>query len=359
MTDTVRTVTNARWDCHGCGDCCRGYELGPVEPSVIADLTARGVAAAWPPAGQQPWHVERTLPDGTTRTVLAHIDGHCVFLRDDGRCAVHALYGAEAKPGFCRLYPLRLVVDPLGTVATIRASCPSAGKTASTPVRDHARRLVETIGPRGRQRFAPEVVPVLPDVGVDLDTWMAAEVSLLAQLDTLGDPGDALVRARDVLYDLVDRPVPTPDPQRARLAIGAVVEALARVMRTAATRPDPHGHAEREAFARRMAALLDAALPALGTPRPLAPDADAFLLEHIRSSLLIKEWTALGSVLDGVGALLVQVAVVRAVAAADPIDRDAAADVVVAWTRMVENPAVASVLKLARPALRDAAALSP
>src|SRR6188768_3764626 len=119
----IRTPKDARWSCRSCGDCCRGFEFGPVEPAIIAGLEARDVAAHWAPAAEAPWYERRPAPDGTTALFLTHRDGHCVFLRDDALCAVHALWGAEAKPAFCREYPFHVVEDPEGIVVIARSDC--------------------------------------------------------------------------------------------------------------------------------------------------------------------------------------------------------------------------------------------
>ena len=57
---------------------------------ILTELEARDVGAHWAPAASAPWYERRTAPDGTEHLFLTHRDGHCVFLRDDSLCAVHA-----------------------------------------------------------------------------------------------------------------------------------------------------------------------------------------------------------------------------------------------------------------------------
>jgi Fe-S-cluster containining protein len=354
----LRTPTDARWDCHGCGDCCRGYELGPVEPGIIQALVERDVAAAWAPAAAAPWFTTRQGPDGREGLFLAYRDGACVFLRPDNLCAIHGLYGAEAKPGFCREYPFHVLDDPSGTAVVVRASCSSLhrGVDAGTPVADQAATVDALPRAYTRRRFAPQAVPVLPDVGLPLADWMAHEARLLALLDdpTL-EPEVAVARLRAVLFTLAQRPLGDADARRARLATGAVVEALRRLMGRAAADPDPRAEAHRVAFAHTAHALLERAQAHHGSPRPLTDDGRRYLLGLLRSFLLAKSWASVGSVADGLGAFLVQVAVVRTAAPGDgPIDANAASQVIIPWTRMIENPAITGVFRLARPALWDA-----
>jgi Fe-S-cluster containining protein len=354
----LRTTTDARWDCHGCGDCCRGYELGPVEPDIIQALVERDVAAAWAPAAGAPWFTTRTGPEGREGLFLAYRDGTCVFLRPDNLCAIHGLYGADAKPGFCREYPFHVLDDPAGTAVVVRASCSSLHRAVDggTPVADQAATVDALPRAYPRRRFAPETVPILPDVGLPLADWMAHEGRLLALLDDpTPEPESAVARIRAVLFTLAQRPLGEVDARRARLATGAVVEALRRLMGRAAADPDPRAEAHRVAFAQTAHALLERAQAHHGSPRPLTDDGRRYLLGLLRSFLIAKSWASVGSVADGLGAFLVQTAVVRTAAPGDgPIDANAASQVIIPWTRMIENPAITGVFRLARPALWDA-----
>ena len=81
----TQTLPAARWSCHGCGDCCRDFRLGPVEPEVVAALEARGASEL---AGRPDWASQEPGPGGEPGWFLRHVDGHCVFLLPDNRCAV-------------------------------------------------------------------------------------------------------------------------------------------------------------------------------------------------------------------------------------------------------------------------------
>ena len=121
---SVRSLPGQAWECRGCAACCSsGFELGPVEDEVIDDLTRSDIAALWTPAGEGPWFTRRPGPDGRPLAYLTQRSGRCIFLRDDDLCAVHALLGADRKPGFCREFPYHLVEEPRGWVAVIRPTC--------------------------------------------------------------------------------------------------------------------------------------------------------------------------------------------------------------------------------------------
>jgi len=122
-----------RWDCHGCGLCCRGTIV------TLNDDDLRRLR-------DQRWHEH---PDfRRTRIIqrlglfsggyrLAHRkDESCVFLTPEGRCRIHQELGLESKPLLCRTYPYQLV--PLKDVGllTLRRTCPSAAADSGSPLAD-------------------------------------------------------------------------------------------------------------------------------------------------------------------------------------------------------------------------------
>lgn len=362
MTETtaVRVPAGARWDCHSCGACCRLYELGPVDPHIIDGLKQKDIAAHWPPAAAQPWYEQRPGPDGSPAYFLTHRDGHCVFLRDDNLCAVHGLFGADAKPSFCREYPFHLVEDPKGLVAVVRSSCAGWHTTQGTGPTLDAHVAEVTALPRvvPLRTFSPEFVAVAPEVHVPLATWMEWEARLVevANLNH-ATPELAFQTVKMKIAELTGLPFPAPNPERARLATGAVVEALRRVMAkvVADTRPDEDPH--RVEFATKMAQDLATALPALRQPPPpFSAAAREHQLVLLRTFLLAKSWHAIGSVAEGLGAFAVQRAVIQALASPGEngeISAAAAGAVLVRWTKLIENRAILGVLKIVRPALLD------
>jgi Fe-S-cluster containining protein len=102
----------ARWACHGCGDCCHRMqvELTPAEIARIDAGLYRDLL------GDEDFTDEVFLrPDEGPRRVLRQRaeDGEaCIFLLGDGRCAVHARQGMAHKPGACQIFPLMVVHMP-------------------------------------------------------------------------------------------------------------------------------------------------------------------------------------------------------------------------------------------------------
>ena len=124
------------WDCHGCGECCREYEVHVTEAE-----RQRILAQGWdkdPAIGNVPlfvavgpwWRRKWRL---NTR---ASDDG-CIFLNEQGRCRIHAKFGGPAKPLACRVYPFTLTPAGDHWRVGIRFACPSVTDNLGRPVSDH------------------------------------------------------------------------------------------------------------------------------------------------------------------------------------------------------------------------------
>jgi lysine-N-methylase len=124
MTLPIRVLPIAeRWECHHCGDCCKGTIV------TLGDEDLRKFRG-------QRWEehpdyrgtkvlVRSSLFGGRYR--LAHgPDGYCVFRTADSRCRIHQEFGFAAKPRACRLAPLDLVPLERFACLTLHRYCPSA-----------------------------------------------------------------------------------------------------------------------------------------------------------------------------------------------------------------------------------------
>ena len=146
-----------RWDCAGCGNCCRGSVI-PLNAEDLRKLQdqrwdehpdLQGVAvtvrASWLSARRQ---------------LAQRDDGACVFLMADNRCRIHAEHGAAAKPLVCRMFPLQIVPREKSALLTVRRSCPSAAADQGREVRQHrelAQRLMADSRALDKSHRAPAV----------------------------------------------------------------------------------------------------------------------------------------------------------------------------------------------------------
>lgn len=153
-----------QWDCHHCTACCRETTI-----QLNADDLAKLRQQRWDqhPEFRGVQTVRRSLPLGGA-SVLAHkTDGSCVFLTEAGLCRIHEVFGADAKPFMCRLFPLQVVTTDRDAIATVVRSCPSAAADRGRPVKEHLSFLKQLLGDDG----VSEAVTPPPIVGRTRGSW--------------------------------------------------------------------------------------------------------------------------------------------------------------------------------------------
>jgi len=332
-----------------------------VEPEIIRGLQARAIESHWPPAAEAPWYERRAGPDGEETFFLTRRQAHCVFLRDDNLCAVHALFGAEAKPAFCREYPFHVVEDPRGLVVVARADCGGLHRSFQDgqPVSEQVEAVLALPEVHPRRRFAPDQVVILPRAAVSAEDWMALEEVLLRHLDRRRSPPEASVGLlRFLLHDLVDREAPPPDPARYQAAMAALIRALGATLErlAAESEGEPSGHDPARAVAeaaKRSLERLSAPLPPLS---PEAVDAVDYLHLVLRSELMSKQFQVVGGVPFGLGLHLLSTTLARSGVPAThdgPLTPADLGEVFPRWKRLSLHGAILEVLRRARPALAD------
>ncbi len=181
MTRPIRPLPVVeKWDCHCCGLCCHGNTI-ILDEDDLAKLRSQ----RWqqhPDFRNVKTVVRESLLGG--RHVLAkRADGACVFLNQEGRCRIHELHGADAKPAICQMFPLQIVALDRTVWLTTRRSCPAAAA-------DHGRPLVEHAAPLKRSglaaHFTPSPKPPPAIAGRARRSWhdFLAAADVLARLTT-------------------------------------------------------------------------------------------------------------------------------------------------------------------------------
>lgn len=121
-------VENQKFDCKGCTRCCR-------------DLVVHLFPADRRRIDEQGWRDRLTTPpyvrSGRSWVLNKRDDGACVFLTEEGRCAIHAKHGISAKPLACRLYPFTLRRFAERWDVSIRFDCPTVARSAGLPLVRH------------------------------------------------------------------------------------------------------------------------------------------------------------------------------------------------------------------------------
>ena len=158
MTLPIKALPIAeRWDCTGCGKCCRGNVV-PLHDDDLARLREQ----RWDqhPDFRGTRTIVRQRLIGGRYQLAQRDDGTCVFLTDEGLCRIHQEFGFESKPLVCRMYPLQLVPVHDTAYLTLRRSCPTAAADQGREMRAH--RDVAKAFVKERPRLAEAVPP--PDI---------------------------------------------------------------------------------------------------------------------------------------------------------------------------------------------------
>lgn len=112
------------WDCHGCGECCREYQV------TVTDEERERIASQGWDADPRYAGIPLFIRGGTRRHPVYRMnvraDNTCIFLNEDGRCRIHEKFGSAAKPLACRIYPFVFVPAGDHWRVGIRFACPSA-----------------------------------------------------------------------------------------------------------------------------------------------------------------------------------------------------------------------------------------
>ena len=222
-------LPEARFDCTGCGGCCGGHNVGPVDGHVVDHLASEEGQAFLVREGlaDQELYVRNAADLGgeLERVIsLRTVGGWCLFLHADNRCRVHGAFGAAAKPSVCRLFPLAFVLRPDGVAVSLQVECRDILDAARVgrPLSDQKEEIRTLLGlPQDLERVRPTVlIDGLATLGYA--DWATLRQALLAAAEPLDpDPVATLGTFREVV-DRVGRPLAEGTPaQVERLATTA------------------------------------------------------------------------------------------------------------------------------------------
>jgi len=326
-----------------------------VETEVINNLLETEVSSWWAPAAERAWYQLREVPGTQPTHFFTSVDGHCIFLRDDGLCAIHAKYGEEKKPGFCREFPYHIVEENQGPVGVIRAECEGwhlsfLDGPAINDMLEEIRTLPRVVPHRN---FKGSTVLLFPRSAISLEHWEHFEAEFLRCLEERprGIEGD-LHELRHIVCTLARLDLPKPQQSAYLTLIGELLTPLARTLE--AVLALPHGDPHQVAFTRASLDRIQTTLAHLEThtlpnPKPNEPE---YFNQVLQNWLLGKRFLEVGPVSAGLGSFALGTVVARCCAAPSP-DLEALATHYAGWLRFTGIPVVQRTLYSSLPALHQ------
>ncbi len=193
----IAEIKGQRYECQRCGRGCR---------ELVVHLTGRDRNKI----DRQGWGgrlgYEPYVRFGSSLVLNHKPNGDCVFLREDGRCGIHAKFGLAAKPLACQLYPFTLEPDGEVLRVSVRFDCPAIAKSAGSSLGEYRRevgRIAGELRAAAPQELAPPTRPVELAAGRPLSSGELS--SLVEHLDRwVGDTSRPIMDRLAGLNCLID-----------------------------------------------------------------------------------------------------------------------------------------------------------
>lgn len=223
---------DGRFDCTGCGGCCGGHNIGPVDRHVQERLqTDEGHAFLAQHGLPDPawWSGAEVSGAKGAAEIMRAAGGWCVFLDGASLCRLHGAFGGPAKPSVCQLFPITFVLRPDGVAVSLQMECRDvlAGARNGRPFAEQEGELRRLLAlpqelPRVRPAVLVDGMATLPYAAyADLRDAMIAAFSRPAD-EVAADPVAALSRLRGMV-DERGRPAAEGPAARVR-RFGGVAE---------------------------------------------------------------------------------------------------------------------------------------
>jgi lysine-N-methylase len=199
----IRALPGFALVCDGSGTCCRQYSsiaftpdeaaraqrlvVSPRDGAIPRDRVFLPLAGAVPPGPKQ------------CSLAVSMVDGACAYLNGDGRCAIHAAGGPEAKPRPCAIYPATFVDDGASVRVSIKVECVCVMNSVgmgidapgAAPLVEPSTKLRRALDETVQVRTLPTTIPVTrAGATMSRAEYVAWSDALVTKLDEAGAADD-------------------------------------------------------------------------------------------------------------------------------------------------------------------------
>jgi len=188
---------NTRYQCVGCGYCCRQRWDVEVEKECLDNLPDDVRPYVAPPQRQD----DKTSIGGV---ILPDESGAgCPLLDTDNLCVIHKRLDYDAKPFACREFPFRFVETPRGVVVDVSFVCNEVLHRRGNDIEQYRPELEKLYAKTGRKVTVGDKVLLKSRTSVTYDAYLLIEETLLRILaDQRHTVEDRLVAGNVFLYSL-------------------------------------------------------------------------------------------------------------------------------------------------------------
>ena len=147
--DTVEMVypKGLRHACQSCGSCCSATDVGPIDPSVVADVKGGSFHEHISGIEHADDLFRVAVHEGEEIHLTEMRNDQCVFLGADKLCLIHKEFGIERKPNPCRQFPF--VFSQIGdrVAVSVQMECRAywRAKQAARPIDEEEVELRELL----------------------------------------------------------------------------------------------------------------------------------------------------------------------------------------------------------------------
>jgi Fe-S-cluster containining protein len=164
MNDILVLPGGFRYQCTGCGSCCRGWNIHVDETSHQNIVTSECFEKLKAECGSELF--TRNERDFTLSTARRG-SGDCVFLDREALCIIHREGSYDEKPLVCRQFPFKMIRTPGGVFVGMSFFCRSCQRNTGIPVESYEQEMMKWL-PMKHCRVAGESGIVI-DEGLTVD----------------------------------------------------------------------------------------------------------------------------------------------------------------------------------------------